>query len=353
MERSPTASILKLNPVQAVAHLFPWNKSTHFAGLCRHYIGTENIRRLKSGGWESRTPDLLRAKETLYQLSQAPVGLLVYHPVFAAKLTDSYTEQVVPMSFDLNSLRLKVPKVLRIKIFADGADKGAILKRYEDPNIAGFTTNPTLMKKSGVSDYEAFAKDVLTVVKNKQISFEVFSDEWDEMEAQAKTISSWGENVVIKIPITNTKGEGAQNLIERLAKAGVKLNITAITTVAQVKSIAPLLGNGHGGIVSVFAGRIADSGRDPVPVMKECLEALKAYPNTELLWASPRELYNLIQAEDMGCHIITMTEDLLKKMPLLGGDLDQVSLDTVNMFYTDAQAAGFNIKATAGALARE
>ena len=252
------------------------------------------------------------------------------------------------MSFDLNSLRLKVPKVLRIKIFADGADKDAIVKRYEDPNIAGFTTNPTLMKRSGITDYESFAKDVLSVVKNKQISFEVFSDEWDEMEGQAKTIASWGENVVIKIPITNTKGEGAQNLIERLAKAGVKLNITAITTVAQVKSIAPLLGNGHGGIVSVFAGRIADSGRDPVPVMKECLEALKPYPNTELLWASPRELYNLIQAEDMGCHIITMTEDLLKKMTLLGGDLDQVSLDTVNMFYNDAQAAGFNIKATAG-----
>jgi transaldolase len=257
------------------------------------------------------------------------------------------------MSFDLNSLRLKVPKVLRIKIFADGADRDAILKRYDDPNIAGFTTNPTLMKKSGVTDYEAFAKDVLSVVKNKQISFEVFSDEFDEMEAQAKEISSWGENVVIKIPITNTKGEGSHKLIERLAKAGVKLNVTAMTTVAQVKSIAPLLGKGNGGIASVFAGRIADSGRDPAPVMKECLQELKAYPNTELLWASPRELYNLIQAEDIGCQIITMTEDLLKKMPLLGGDLDQVSLDTVNMFYNDARAAGFNIRTSAAALVGE
>jgi transaldolase len=247
------------------------------------------------------------------------------------------------MTFDLNVLRLKIPRMMRVKLFADGADKDAILSRYQDPNIAGFTTNPTLMKKSGVTDYEVFARDVLAVVKDKPISFEVFSDDLDEMAAQARLIATWGANVVVKIPITNTKGEPVHRIIETLSKEGVKLNVTAMTTIEHVKSVAPLLANGIGGIVSVFAGRIADSGRDPKPVMEACVQHLKEFENVELLWASPRELYNLIQAEDIGCHIITMTEDLLKKMPLLGGDLDQVALDTVKMFYNDAQAVGYKI----------
>jgi transaldolase len=243
----------------------------------------------------------------------------------------------------LEELRLKVPKLLRIKIFADGADQAAILRRYRDPNIAGFTTNPTLMKKSGVADYAQFAREVLAEVKDKPISFEVFSDNLDEMAQQAKTIASWGSNVVVKIPIINTRQEGTERIIRKLSGDGVKLNITAMTTIDQVKSVAPLLSSGSGGIVSVFAGRIADSGRDPVPVMRSCVEYLKDHANVELLWASPREILNLVQAEGVGCHIITITEDLLNKMPLLGKDLGEVCLDTVKMFYNDAQAAGYAI----------
>ena len=245
---------------------------------------------------------------------------------------------------DLEIFRLKIPRLLKIKVFADGADKSAILSRYQDPNIAGFTTNPTLMKKSGVTDYEQFARDVLSVVKEKPISFEVFSDDIDEMAMQALTIASWANNVVVKIPIVNTRGQSTARIVERLSRAGCRLNVTAMTTFEHVQAVAPLLSAGTGGIVSVFAGRIADSGRDPIPVMRRCVEFLADYPNVELLWASPRELLNLIQAEDAGVHIITLTEDLLKKLPLLGGDLEQVALDTVKMFFNDAQAVGYQIK---------
>lgn len=234
---------------------------------------------------------------------------------------------------------------MKVKIFGDGADLQTILSLNANPQIAGFTTNPTLMRKAGVEDYEAFARSVLQVVKDKPISFEVFSDEFDEMEAQAREISSWGANVNVKIPITNTKGMLSIPLIERLSADGIKCNVTAMTLYEQVAAVAPMLSKGCGGIVSVFAGRIADSGRDPVPTMRKCVELLRAsHPNVELIWASPRELYNLVQADEIGCHIITVTADILKKLPLLGGDLGGVSLDTVKMFYNDAQSAGYTIR---------
>lgn len=236
-----------------------------------------------------------------------------------------------------------------IKIFADGANKESMLKYYADPRISGFTTNPTLMRKAGISDYEVFAKDILACINDRPISFEVFSDDFAEMERQAHTIAGWGKNVYVKIPITNTKGESSAKLVERLTKGGVKMNVTAMTLFSQVTEIAPLLEKGDGGIVSVFAGRIADAGQDPLPVMKKCVDYLQQYPNVELLWASPRELYNLVQAEAIGCHIITITEDILKKLPLLGGDLKQVSLDTVQMFHNDAHAASYEIKIASSA----
>lgn len=235
---------------------------------------------------------------------------------------------------------------LKVKIFGDGADLGAILALNQDPMIAGFTTNPTLMRKAGINDYEIFARDVLASVKDKPISFEVFSDEFGEMEKQARVIASWADNVNVKVPITNTKNQSSVPLIEKLSKNGIKINVTAITTTAQVASVVDALGRGAGGIVSVFAGRIADSGRDPLPIMLDCLELVEDYSNVELLWASPRELFNVIQADDMGCHIITVTNDILKKLPLLGGDLDGVSLDTVKMFYNDATAAGYSIRSS-------
>jgi transaldolase len=232
---------------------------------------------------------------------------------------------------------------LKIKIFGDGADKEAIFKLNQDPIIAGFTTNPTLMRKAEVSDYERFARDVLAVVKDKPISFEVFSDDFDEMEKQAIAIASWGDNVNVKVTITNTKGQSSLPLIEKLSGRGIKLNVTAMTTFEQVEKVVPTLSLGAGGIVSVMAGRIADSGRDPLIIMSKCVGLLKNHPGVELLWASPRELYNIVEADGIGCHIITVTSDILKKLPLLGGDLDDVSLDTVKMFYNDAQAAKFSI----------
>ncbi len=236
------------------------------------------------------------------------------------------------------------PKKMQIKIFADGADKQTMLRYYQNPLIAGFTTNPTLMRKAGVADYASFAHDILSVITDRPICFEVFSDDFFEMEKQADTISSWGKNVYVKIPITNTKGESSTALVKRLSAAGVKLNVTAMTLYEQVASVAPILSQGAGGIVSIFAGRVADAGQDPLPTMKKSLQFLQSYPNVELLWASPRELYNLVQAESIGCHIITITDDILKKLPLLGGDLKQVSLDTVQMFYNDAHAAAYTIK---------
>ncbi len=230
------------------------------------------------------------------------------------------------------------------KIFADGARKDEMLELYRNQNISGFTTNPTLMKKAGVTDYKYFAKDILGVIKDKPISFEVFSDDFDEMEKQALEISQWGKNVIVKIPITNTKGESSVGLIENLALAGVKINTTAIMTIEQVKSVLPALRSSDKSYVSVFAGRIADAGIDPVPVMKHILSLLNDYPNIELIWASPREVFNIVQANEIKCHIITVTNDLLKKLPLFGKDLDEFSLETVKMFYNDAKEAGYKIE---------
>jgi len=232
---------------------------------------------------------------------------------------------------------------LKVKLFADGAEKAGMLEMYQNPLISGFTTNPTLMKKAGVSDYKAFAKDILYHIPDKPISFEVFSDEFDEMECQALDIASWGKNIYVKIPITNTKGESSVPLITTLSEKEVKVNVTAMFTVQQVQSVIPGLSKGPGGYVSVFAGRIADAGLDPLEIMREVLRRIKDYPSIELIWASPRELYNVVQANDIGCDIITATNNILKKLPTLGKDLDQFSLETVKMFYDDATAAGYSI----------
>jgi transaldolase len=234
-------------------------------------------------------------------------------------------------------------KSLRIKIFADGADKAGMLEMAAKPHIAGLTTNPTLMRKAGISDYRAFARDVLKAISDKPISFEVFSDDFVEMERQANEIASWGDNVYVKIPVTNTHGEGAYALVRRLARAGVKQNVTALMTLAQVRDVSAALGDGPNSYVSVFAGRIADTGRDPVSMMAAAVELLKPYPSQELIWASPRELLNIFQADAIGCHIITVTNDVLKKLGLVGKGLDEYSLDTVKMFYEDAKGAGFSL----------
>ena len=209
--------------------------------------------------------------------------------------------------------------------------------------VKGFTTNPTLMRKSGVGDYAAFAREALAATGGMPISFEVFADDFDEMERQARLIATWGEPVFVKIPITNTKGESAIPLIERLAGAGVKLNVTAILTLDQVRAVVDALNPDVPAIVSVFAGRIADTGRDPVPLMREAAEICAAKPKAELLWASPRELLNIFQAEECGCDIITCTSEILKKLAMVGKPLDELSLDTVKMFYNDAAAAGFKL----------
>ncbi|MCS7052738.1 MAG: transaldolase [Ignavibacterium sp.] len=230
-----------------------------------------------------------------------------------------------------------------VKIFADGADKLGILEMNKNVFISGFTTNPSLMRKAGVKDYEAFAKEILSIIKDKPISFEVISDDFDEMYVQAKKISGWGNNVYVKIPIMNTKAVSSFNLIKRLTNEGIKVNVTAIMTKEQVIEILPALQNTAGAYVSVFAGRIADSGRDPIPIMTDVIEIIRSNQNVELIWASPRELFNLIQADRIGCHIITMTNDLLKKIPLIGKDLNEFSLETVKMFYEDALSSNFQI----------
>jgi transaldolase len=232
-------------------------------------------------------------------------------------------------------------KTLRVKIFADGADRKAILELYANPLIKGFTTNPTLMRQAGVKDYEAFAHDVLREIKDRPISFEVFSDEFSEMERQAMKIAAWGDNVYVKIPVTNTRRESAGPLIGRLAKAGVKVNATALLTLDQVREIRDQLAGGPPSIISVFAGRIADTGVDPVPIMRSALETVAAHRNIEIIWASPREVFNIVQADQIGCHIITVTPELLKKLPMLGTDLAELSLETVKMFHRDAASAGF------------
>ena len=232
---------------------------------------------------------------------------------------------------------------LKTKIFADGADRDDMLQMYGRPYIQGLTTNPTLMKKAGIRDYAEFCKDILGTVIDKPISFEVFSDDFNEMERQALTISEWGENVYVKIPITNTKGEFSGPLISRLVSNNVKVNITALMTISQVREVACCLDPNVHSYVSVFAGRIADTGIDPVPIMKEAVEILSPLEKTELIWASPRELLNIFHAEDVGCQIITVTSDILKKLNNIGKDLSDYSLDTVKMFYEDAVAAGYTL----------
>jgi len=230
---------------------------------------------------------------------------------------------------------------LKVKLFADGADRAGILRMYTNPLIRGFTTNPTLMRQAGVTDYEAFAKDILSAVPDRPLSLEVFADDFAEMEGQALKISHWGENVYTKIPVTNTRRESSLDLICRLVRQGVKLNVTALMTLHQVKEVGAALAGGPPAYVSMFAGRIADTGRDPVPIMAEAVAILRPYPNIELIWASPRELLNIFQADSVGCHIITATHDLLHKLALVGKDLEDYSLDTVKMFHRDAAQSGF------------
>ena len=230
-----------------------------------------------------------------------------------------------------------------IKIFADGAHKAGMLSMYNNPRIDGFTTNPTLMRKAGITDYMGFAKEILKTIDDKPVSFEVFADEFEEMERQAREIATWGSNVYVKIPVTNTKKISSASLIKKLSAEGVQLNITAILSLEQVSEVADALKNGSSSFVSVFAGRIADTGVDPVPLMKRALEILKPVSNAELLWASPREVLNVYQAETIGCHIITATNDILKKLDLKGKDLEEYSLETVQMFFDDAQQAGYKL----------
>ena len=230
---------------------------------------------------------------------------------------------------------------LKVKIYADGADRDGMLEMYAKPYIQGFTTNPTLMKKAGITDYKAFAHEILQAIPDRPISFEVFADEFIDMERQALEIKTWGENVYVKIPVSNTRQEMAYDLIDRLSGAGVHLNVTAILTLEQVQNVADALKDGPNSIVSVFAGRIADTGLDPVPVMQKALTLLEVAPKAELLWASPREVLNIYQADNIGCQIITATNDLIRKLALGGKDLAEYSLDTVQMFYDDAQSAGY------------
>ncbi len=232
---------------------------------------------------------------------------------------------------------------LKTKIFADGADQAGMLEMYAKPYIKGLTTNPTLMRKAGISDYKTFCKDILLTIQDKPLSFEVFSDDFDEMERQALEISSWADNVYVKIPITNTKAEPSYDLIHKLSANGVKVNVTALMTLNQVRDTISVLNPEVPSYISVFAGRIADTGRDPLPLMAAAMELLKLSPKAELIWASPRELLNIFQADDIGCHVITVTHDILKKLSLVDYELDTFSLDTVKMFHSDALAAGYQL----------
>lgn len=239
---------------------------------------------------------------------------------------------------------MKSIQQLTIKLFADGADKNGMLDMYRNPLIQGFTTNPTLMRKAGVTNYAEFAQDILQVIKDRPISFEVFSDDFKEMYAQALEIASWGKNVYVKIPVMNTKGAASYDLIHQLAKAGVKQNVTALMTLDQVKHTVSALKDGPAACISVFAGRIADTGIDPLAIIQKSVEMMASHSQLELIWASPRELLNIFQANDIGCHIITATNDILKKLSLVGKNLEEFSLETVKMFYDDAQHAGFTLE---------
>lgn len=248
---------------------------------------------------------------------------------------DSGTGAVSPMTSAIETLS--------VKIFADGADLPGMLDLYRRPYIKGFTTNPTLMRKAGITDYPAFARDVLHAIPDRPISFEVFSDEFRDMERQAREIASWGPNVYVKIPVTNTRGQPAYDLVKRLSHDGLQLNVTALMTLDQVRCVTDALAGGAPSCISVFAGRIADTGRDPVPLMVEALHIMTAAPAAELIWASPRELLNIFHADSIGCHIITVTHDILKKLSMVGKPLDEYSLDTVKMFHDDASAANFSV----------
>jgi transaldolase len=239
-------------------------------------------------------------------------------------------------------LKLRTVSDLKVKIFGDGADKASMLELYRQPFISGFTTNPTLMNKAGISDYRAFAQDILECIPDRPISFEVFADDADEMERQAHYISKWGKHVYVKIPVTNTRREPMFNLVKRLSHEGIQVNVTALMTLEQVRAVSEALRGGARSYVSVFAGRIADTGRDPVPMMKTAVEMVHAAQNAELIWASPRELLNIFQADEIGCDVITVTSDVLKKLSLVGKDLDEFSLETVKMFYDDAKKSGFS-----------
>lgn len=233
---------------------------------------------------------------------------------------------------------------LGVKIFADGAEKNRILEMYTRPYIQGFTTNPTLMRQAKITDYKSFAKDILSEIKDKPISFEVFSDIFDDMERQALEIDSWGANVYVKLPVTNTKKQSSCSLLKRLAKQQVKMNITAIMTMKQVLDVSECLAPNVPSYLSIFAGRIADTGRDPLPLIINTIDHLKtSLPLAEVIWASPRELLNIFQANKIGCHVITVTHDILNKLSLVDYDLEQFSLETVQMFYNDAQAAGYQL----------
>jgi len=233
---------------------------------------------------------------------------------------------------------------MKVKIFADGANLSDMLAYYGSGGVvSGFTTNPTLMRKAGISDYEAFAKEVLASIPDLPVSFEVFSDELPEMEKQARKIASWGANVYVKIPVTNTRGMFTDPILQTLSSTGVKINVTAVFTIAQVKEVVKNLSSETPSIISIFAGRIANAGVDPMPIMKRAVELAKPLPKCEILWASPREALNVVQAEECGCHIITMTPDILATLKTFGKDLHQYSLETVQMFYRDAQSAGYTL----------
>jgi transaldolase len=245
---------------------------------------------------------------------------------------------MVPLHLDLTMI-----EQISTRIFADGADLEGIIALAADPRIAGFTTNPTLMRKVGLTDYARFAHDLLERVSRHPISFEVFADDVEEMRRQARAIAGWGENVYVKIPVTSTSGESMAPLVRELSEDGVKVNVTALFTTAQVELITAALADGTDSYISVFAGRIADAGVDPMPIMARSVEIMADAPRAELIWASPREILNLLQADEVGCHIITITHDLLKKIDGLGKSLEQFSLETVQMFHDDAQAAGFTL----------
>ena len=232
---------------------------------------------------------------------------------------------------------------LRIRIFADGGDKAGMVELYKNPFIKGFTTNQTLLRKAGVKDYRAFAKEVLEAIPDRPVSFGVLSDDFIEMERQALEIAGWGENVYVKIPVTNTRGDSSADLVRRLALRGVKQNVTALLTLDQVQEIRPSLAGGPPSYISIFAGRIGDTGRDPMALMAAAVNMLRPYPLIELIWASPRELFNIFQAEAVGCHIITVTHDILQKLFLVGRDLQDYSLETVKMFYEDARKARYSV----------